>query len=38
MMPLIAEKLYDIAETAADWTWGLAKMILFCDIDEIRYF
>lgn len=38
LMPLLSEKLFEWSETAADWLWGLAKMILFCDIDEIKYY
>lgn len=38
LMPVIAEKLFDWLDTAAEWLWAFAKMILFCDVDEIRYF
>lgn len=38
LMPAIAEKLFEFTETASEWLWGLAKMILFCNIDELRYF
>ena len=38
LMPILAEKLFDVCDTFAEWLWALAKMILFCDVDEIRYF
>lgn len=35
LVPVIAEKLYEVIEFIADWLWALAKAIIFCNISEL---
>lgn len=36
-MPVISSVLFAAALTVSDWLLGFAKMILHCDVDELKY-